>query len=155
MNLREAAQQALEALEGKRYTACGWRTDCDKAITALKAALEADDGMYGAKALTKAYENGWNAAKAEPVQEPVAWMVYTLDGKSVCVTDSPADFKAEHRALPLYTAPPKREPLTEEELSDVVSNETRGHLDRETYTYALVCMIARAMEREHGIWGEK
>ena len=37
--------------------------------------------------------------------EPVAWMVYTLDGKSVCVTDNPADFTAEHRALPLYTEP--------------------------------------------------
>jgi|LakMenEpi03Aug12_release.lakeMendotaPanAssembly.Ray.scaffolds.fasta_scaffold263994_3 hypothetical protein len=48
------------------------------------------------------------AALAEPEQkpEPVAWMVYTLDGKSVCVTDNPADFTGHHRALPLYTAPP-------------------------------------------------
>ena len=38
-------------------------------------------------------------------QEPVAWMVYTLDGKSVCVTDNPADFTDEHKALPLYTQP--------------------------------------------------
>lgn len=37
--------------------------------------------------------------------EPVAWMVYTLDGKSVCVTDNPTDFTPQHRALPLYTAP--------------------------------------------------
>jgi hypothetical protein len=42
-------------------------------------------------------------------QEPVAWMVYTQDGKSVCVTDNPADFTDEHRALPLYTHPPRRE----------------------------------------------
>ena len=43
--LRGAAQQALEALEGKRYTACGWRSDCDKAITALRAALaEPEEG---------------------------------------------------------------------------------------------------------------
>jgi hypothetical protein len=48
------------------------------------------------------------AALAEEKQkpEPVAWMVYTLDGKSVCVTDNPADFTGHHRALPLYTAPP-------------------------------------------------
>jgi hypothetical protein len=31
-------------------------------------------------------------------------MVYTRDGKSVCVTDNPADFTDQHRALPLYTA---------------------------------------------------
>lgn len=38
-NLRDAAQMALEALEGKRFTVCGWKTDCDKAIAALKTAL--------------------------------------------------------------------------------------------------------------------
>ena len=53
------------------------------------------------------------AQQDEPV-EPVAWMVYTLDGKSVCVTDNPADFSEKHRALPLYAAPPQRLPLTEE-----------------------------------------
>jgi hypothetical protein len=47
-------------------------------------------------------------------QEPVAWMVYTLDGLSVYVTDNPADFTAEHRALPLYTGPfPTDEALRE------------------------------------------
>jgi len=57
------------------------------------------------------------ACAAQQEQEPVAWMVYTQDGKSVCVTDNPADFTDEHRALPLYTAPPRREwqGLTEEE----------------------------------------
>ncbi len=40
--------------------------------------------------------------------EPVAWMVYTQDGKSVCVTDNPADF-IEWRSFPLYTHPPRRE----------------------------------------------
>jgi hypothetical protein len=48
------------------------------------------------------------AALEQPEQEPVAWMVYTQDGKSVCVTDNPADFTDEHRALPLFTAPPRR-----------------------------------------------
>jgi hypothetical protein len=41
-----------------------------------------------------------------PASDPVAWMVYTLDGQSVCVTDNPADFGESHRALPLYTTPP-------------------------------------------------
>jgi hypothetical protein len=39
-------------------------------------------------------------------KEPVAWMVYTLDGSSAFVTDNPKDFTENHRALPLYTAPP-------------------------------------------------
>jgi hypothetical protein len=45
-------------------------------------------------------------------------MVYTQDGKSVCVTDNPADFTDEHRALPLYAHPPRREwqSLTDEEM---------------------------------------
>jgi len=37
------------------------------------------------------------------VAEPVAWMVYTEDGKSVYVTDNPTDIQQSQRALPLYT----------------------------------------------------
>jgi hypothetical protein len=44
--------------------------------------------------------------KPAPVQEPVAWMVYTQDGKSVYVTDNPTDIQKGQRALPLYTTPP-------------------------------------------------
>jgi len=57
-------------------------------------------------------------ALKEPEQEPVAWMVYTQDGKSVCVTDNPADF-IEWRSFPLYTHPPRREwrSLSEEEVN--------------------------------------
>ena len=88
-DLRTAAQQALEALENT--SPLGFNMESDKkffaAITALRSAL------------------------AEPVQEPVAWMVYTEDGKSVCVTDHPADF-VQWRSLPLYAAPPQRLPLT-------------------------------------------
>jgi hypothetical protein len=103
MSLREAAQQALEALEAMAEGAedeCGEPTcrDCKAwrpvwaAMASLRAALE------------------------QPEQEPVAWMVYTQDGKSVCVTDNPADF-IEWRSFPLFTHPPRREwrGLTEEE----------------------------------------
>ena len=83
-NLRQAAQQALEALELEATS-----PPIDTTASAMEALI---------------------AALAEPVQEPVAWMVYTLDGKSVCVTDNPADF-IEWRSLPLYTAPPQRKPL--------------------------------------------
>ena len=63
--------------------------------------------------------------REQPEQEPVAWMVYTQDGKSVCVTDNPADF-IEWRSFPLYTRPPRREwqGLTEEEVINL--SDLRG-----------------------------
>lgn len=100
MTDRDLMQQALDALElhAKQYPHMvkGYTAD---AATALRERL------------------------AQPVQKPVAWMVYTLDGNSVCVTDNPADFGDQHRALPLYTAPqaPRTEQpkLTDEEIEDL------------------------------------
>jgi len=85
-------------------------------------------------------------------QEPVAWMVYTLDGQSVCVTDNPADFTADHRALPLYTAPPQRQPLTDGEIREIAKGYALGlafPYDGPTTPE----MFARAIERKHGIGG--
>ena len=79
--------------------------------------------MYGTAESLRGWMEILEAALAqqpEPVQEPVAWMVYTLDGQSVYVTDNPADFTDEHRVLPIYTAPPQRKPLTDEEITDAV-----------------------------------
>lgn len=83
--------------------------------------------------------------------EPVAWMVYTLDGKSAFVTDNPKDFTQDHRALPLYTHPPQRKPLTLEIHQPNESGSTRvtarwfvdtphgwiGAWDREALEYIL------------------
>lgn len=90
-----------------------------------------------------AYPKGACSCKAQPEQEhiincprcghccpqqqalePMAWMVYTLDGNSVCVTDNPADFGDRHRALPLYTAPQPRQwqGLTVNDLSELGNN---------------------------------
>jgi len=59
-----------------------------------------------------------------PVQEPVAWMVYTQDGKSVYVTDNSTDIQEGQRALPLYVTPPQRQwvGLTDEEISAIAWN---------------------------------
>ena len=83
-------------------------------------------------------------AEPEPVQEPVAWMVYTADGKSVCVTDHPADF-VQWRSLPLYTSSPQREPLTDEEINDLFSETVKG--DKSVH------WLCRAIER--AVRGEK
>jgi len=88
--LREAAQQALEALEstsGNINPERGYVDELENEVTAATKALR---------------------AALEQPEQPVAWMVYTQDGKSVCVTDNPADF-IEWRSFPLYTHPPRRE----------------------------------------------
>ena len=71
-------------------------------------------GILAEKIVEFLIKLGIGKEQTEPV-EPVAWMVYTLDGKSVCVTDNPDDFSGGRRALPLYTAPPQRpvEPVQE------------------------------------------
>ena len=73
--------------------------------------------------MTTLREAAQQALEEQEQAEPVAWMVYTLDGKSVCVTDNPADFAEGHRALPLYTRLPRREwvSLTEEEIVEIVA----------------------------------
>ena len=59
------------------------------------------------------------AAQAE--QEPVAWMVYAIDGQSVYLTDNPTDIKSGQRALPLYVTPPRKEwvGLTREDITEI------------------------------------
>ncbi len=60
-------------------------------------------------------------------QEPIAWMVYTLDGASAFVTDNPNDFTESHSCFALYTAPPRKEwvGLTDEEITELDYSGTR------------------------------
>ena len=128
-NLREAAQQALEALD-----AYSWE-QVDAARTALRAALE---------------------QQVEP--EPVAWMVVVDGGTSAYVTDNPTDFvmdnpdypESAYRALPLYTAPPQRKPLTDAEIEKLfggaVADVPRAHWLRQA-----AIEVVRKTERAHGI----
>jgi hypothetical protein len=100
-DLREAAQQALNSLRGyRREINCEQPCDAERALEAALA-------------------ESANSTKPVAESEPVAWMVYTQDGKSVCVTDNPADF-IEWRSFPLYTHPPCREwrGLKEWEIND-------------------------------------
>ena len=93
-------------------------------IEALKQALEAlelnlpiiedygDKEQFNRqhKAIASIYDALRQTITQAAKQEPIAWMVYTLDGTDAFVTLNPADFTGEHRALPLYTTPqPKRE----------------------------------------------
>ena len=93
--LREAAQQALEALE---YDGLLKKR---QAIAALRAALAQQD---------------------EPVQEPVAWMesphgAIRANPNYKCMFPS----QLLHWRIPLYTAPPQRKPLAESQINDLMA----------------------------------
>jgi len=86
--LREAAQQALAWAENHGeigFAGGGWKA------------------VGGMNAWTQALR----AALEQPEQEPVAWMVYTEDGKSAYVTDNPHDLVGAYKAFAIYTAPPQ------------------------------------------------
>jgi len=149
--LRTAAQQALEALEMAEFDPHS-SDAVHKAITALRAALAEpvqeptlDEVMAGPRALAQAYENGRNAAKAEPAQEPVAWRFQSAVGGWAYGSQPPLGSK--YPAYPLYAAPPQRKPLTEEDIQaawdSVDMRHPRGNETRIAF--------ARAIERAHGI----
>jgi len=75
--------------------------------------------------------------------EPVAWMIDTLDGKHLMLYGSnpPPVFNSEVNAIPLYTHPVKE--LTDEEI-DNVSDEVSNLID----TYAGRREFARAILRK-------
>lgn len=68
-----------------------------EAITAIKAAL--------AQMSTQ--------CEVQPEQEPVAWMCCAFDGK-VCEQSNHDECE---NPIPLYTTPPKRQPLTDDEIN--------------------------------------
>ena len=95
-----------------------------------------------------------------PAQEPVAWMLewafngeergYRLyDDERHCVFDAESDGGV---CRPLYTTPPQRKPLTDEEIEDIwkqvisQDNGRNAHLSNQPFVY-----IARAIEAAHGI----
>jgi hypothetical protein len=96
-DLRTAAQQALEALEqmvvGTEYEVA---VEAERVMDALRAAL------------------------AEPVQEPVAWAWET--SHELAPQDAFSWVQTAIHKMPLYTAPPQRKPLTEEEIERITSN---------------------------------
>lgn len=79
---------------------------------------------------------------------PIAWMVYTLDGKSAFVTDNPADFTQDHQALPLYTTPPQRKPLTVEEIIKIWNDMGNDPIAPSVFSF-IACV--RKTEQAHGI----
>jgi hypothetical protein len=118
--LREAAQQALEALGSSLYP----QPRQVAAIAALRAAL------------------------AEPVQEPVAWLhtdAYNPRVRFLEWAREAKGYRGDWIKTPLYTAPPQRKPLTEEE----IDNEANNILTDDPVQWWR--RLARAVEAAHGI----
>jgi len=121
MTKDEALNLALDALETSMYP----QQKQLQAITAIKEAL------------------------AQPEQEPVAWRTYT--GRGYYIIDATLEEAQknwpdrEHQ--PLYTTPPQRKPLTDEEIVLVVAECAASHQHTDIH-------FARAIEAAHGIKGE-
>jgi hypothetical protein len=110
--LREAAQQALEALEqcGLDDTHRSYEFE-HVARIALRAALAQEEAPKGGGNLPPPLQ-------AVPVQEPVAWMTHTNDLLPLFHKNRKAALNWQTQPTPLYTTPPRREwcSLSEEEI---------------------------------------
>ena len=102
------------------------------------------------------------AQQAEPVQ-PFGYWFSDKHQDAVCsgwFVRSPCDGKLDGKpGVPLYTAPPQREPLTEKEMY-IVEEEARKNFrlaqsgprgQMITYWDSLTPWLIRAVERAHGI----
>jgi len=117
---------------------------------ALKLALEALEFYYDlykekvdANVITAIKE-----ALAQPKQKPVAWMREDEDCTDCIVWE-----QTEEHTIPLYTAPPQREPLTDEEFSNLVVENLGPHAltGGKMSVYDAFLIAVRATEAAHGI----
>ena len=91
-------------------------------------------------------------AQPEPEQQPEAWIIVNKEtGYRTQVSDlTPFLYHREiFEVIPLYTAPPKREPLSDEKLEIMYSKHAFA-MDKQEYMWGF-----RDAERTHGIGGEE
>jgi hypothetical protein len=97
-----------------------------------------------------------------PCTEPVAWMYdWNIKGEEEygetrydCLTRAEAiiNKRAITNIRPLYESPPKREPLSDEEIFKL-DDEVSWFAD--SHTFSAVMRLIRAVEKAHGIGGEE
>ena len=88
-------------------------------------------------------------ALAQPEQEPVVWMYQDKSTHKVWIQKHMRDFvdHGQTYETPLYTTPPQRKPLTDQEIILIVADCAASHQHTDIH-------FARAIERAHGIKGE-
>ena len=142
---RKVIELALEALE------IVWNDDeccamthlfTREAITAIKEALAKPEQDIPVMRKTS-YSKHHELSKAQPEQEPVAWVCYgSSDSEMHDVDFEQIDVDALPVGTMLYTTPPQRKPLTDEQIYDMY-NEPRSDAE--------MLEFARAIEAAHGI----
>ena len=85
-------------------------------------------------------------ALAQPEQEPVTWRYKIVDvfGRPAWTLKTPKSDTRVLESQPLYTTPPQRKPLTDEEIILIVADCASSHQHTDIH-------FARAIERAHGI----
>ena len=168
--LRQAAQQALETLE--QLDGIDTETECvtidvGGEITALRAALAEQPAEQEPVAPTieeleqEIYENTrqfvsqvvmqWMIKRyytapqpTKPAEQtPVAWLFSDMTWTPITAMGR------DHFGKPVYDKPAKREPLTDDEIAEIVDRHTT-----DDHGYDIWCDgkgVARAVERAHGI----
>ena len=83
---------------------------------------------------------------AQPEQEPVTWRYKIVDvfGRPAWTLKTPKSDTRVLESQPLYTTPPQRKPLTDEEIILIVAECAASHQHTDIH-------FARAIERAHGI----
>ena len=125
--LRQAAQQALEALETNNQA---WKNLADSGDAGFWEAEEQPFYETSVKAIT-----ALKAALAEPVKEPYAWMA---------VGGTIWRHKTSEDDVPLYTAP--RVPLAEWQINDLMADIDPE--DRDSWSFR---QGVYAAEKHHGV----
>lgn len=134
MTEREVLKLALEALKyplnqsHKNFNVDMAELLAHRAITTIKEAL-----MSGTDG-------------AQPEQEPVTWRYKIVDvfGRPAWTLKTPKSDTRVLESQPLYTTPPQRKPLTDEEIILIVAECAASHQHTDIH-------FARAIERAHGI----
>ena len=121
-------------------------------IQRLKALAQPEQLIVGGgdlPTLTKWTPMSEGQLPKEDEQEPVAHRIFDGEGGYVFVDGDPSEFEvgwsARYRRKyePLYTAPPQRKPLTDEQIAKIDWKDGETLHD-----------FARAIEKAHGIGGE-
>jgi hypothetical protein len=144
-DLRQAAQQALDAL-----TWChdwpGAYDECNQAVQALRAALAAQQPSN----IEPTSSDDGQAQTVDAQPKPVAFYNFQTHRMDWARPTTYAEIVAVAvPELPLYATPPQRQPLTIDEVEQILAQHDHDiHGDRTRY-------IVRMTEKAHGIGGDK
>jgi hypothetical protein len=152
MNKDTALRLALEALESNRrthhYCEDTWYS-CPKHEDGCANDSEGDECNCGADKANAGIDQAITAIKAalEAKDEPVAYGMWdTMIGKGNRMMYVRLGKGQDGCTVPLYTTPPQRKPLTDEEIDAIVVDEVGLDADADE-----MHNFARAIEAAHGI----